>query len=66
MASAFSDTDLVEYLTGSPFIDELAAIPFKLDVDGMLAIPKKPGLGIEINLDKLHEFSGINTAGLVK
>ena len=65
MASAFSDTDLVEYLTGSPFIDELAAVPFKLDADGMLAIPERPGLGIEINLDKLQEFSGINTAGLV-
>lgn len=66
MASAFSDTDLVEYLTGSPFIDELAAVPFKLDADGMLAIPERPGLGIEINLDKLQEFSGLSTAGLVR
>ena len=66
MASAFPDTDLVEYLTGSPFIDELAAVPFKLDSDGMLAIPEKPGLGIEINLDKLHEFSGLSTTGLFK
>lgn len=64
MASAFSDTDLVEYLTGSPFIDELAATPFKLDADGMLAIPERPGLGIDINLDKLREFSGISTSGL--
>ena len=66
MASAFSDTDLVEYLTGSPFMDELAAVPFKLDADGMLAIPERPGLGIEINLDKLQEFSGLSTAGLVR
>jgi D-galactarolactone cycloisomerase len=58
IASAFPDTDLVEYLTGSPFIDELAAYGWRLDADGMLAIPDKPGLGVEINLDALAEFSG--------
>jgi L-alanine-DL-glutamate epimerase-like enolase superfamily enzyme len=58
IASAFPDTDLVEYLTGSPFIDELAVGGWGLDADGMLAIPDKPGLGVEINLDALAEFSG--------
>jgi L-alanine-DL-glutamate epimerase-like enolase superfamily enzyme len=57
IASAFPDTDLVEYLTGSPFIDDLAAGGWQLDPDGMLAIPEKPGLGIEIDLDVLAEFS---------
>jgi L-alanine-DL-glutamate epimerase-like enolase superfamily enzyme len=57
IASAFPDTDLVEYLTGSPFIDELAAGERRLDADGMLAIPDKPGLGVEIDLDALAEFS---------
>ena len=57
MASAFPDTDLVEYLTGSPFIDELAAEGWRLNSEGMLAIPDQPGLGIEINLDALGEFS---------
>jgi L-alanine-DL-glutamate epimerase-like enolase superfamily enzyme len=57
LASAFPDTDLVEYLTGSPFIDELAASGWKLDKDGFLAIPDKPGLGLEINRDALAEFS---------
>lgn len=58
IASAFPDTDLVEYLTGSPFIDELSAIPWKLDREGMLEIPERPGLGIEIDLDRLAELSG--------
>ena len=58
IASAFPDTDLVEYLTGSPFIDELAAGGWKLDADGMLPIPDKPGLGIEINLEALRYLSG--------
>jgi L-alanine-DL-glutamate epimerase-like enolase superfamily enzyme len=45
IASAFPDTDLVEYLTGSPFIDEIAAGGWRLDSEGMLTIPDKPGLG---------------------
>ena len=57
LASAFPDTDLVEYLTGSPFIDEIAADGWKLDADGMLPIPDQPGLGIGINLDALAEYS---------
>jgi L-alanine-DL-glutamate epimerase-like enolase superfamily enzyme len=57
LASAFRDTDLVEYLTGSPFIDEIAAGGWKLDSEGMLAIPAKPGLGIEVNLEALAEYS---------
>jgi L-alanine-DL-glutamate epimerase-like enolase superfamily enzyme len=57
IASAMPDTDLVEYLTGSAFIDGLAAGGWKLDSDGMLAIPSAPGLGIEIDLDALAEYS---------
>ena len=57
IASAFAGTDMVEYLTGSPFIDGLCADGWQLDADGMLAIPDGPGLGIELNLDALAEFS---------
>ena len=64
MASAFADTDLVEYLTGSPFIDELAVGGWRLDEDGMLRIPDKPGLGVEIDLDKLAQFSRGDVSGL--
>jgi len=59
LASAFHDTNLVEYLTGSPFIDELATGGWHLDSDGMLAIPTKPGLGVEIDLEALAEHSHI-------
>ncbi|MCR4414037.1 MAG: mandelate racemase/muconate lactonizing enzyme family protein [Thermoguttaceae bacterium] len=51
LASAFPDTDLVEYLTGSPYVDELAAEGWKLDADGMLPIPDRPGLGLELDRD---------------
>jgi D-galactarolactone cycloisomerase len=57
LASAFHDTDLVEYLTGSPFIDELAAGGWHLDSDGMLPIPATPGLGVVIDLEALSRHS---------
>lgn len=57
IASVFPDTDLVEYLTGSPFIDEIAAGGWKLDRDGMLPIPERPGFGIEIDNEALARYS---------
>lgn len=62
IASAFADTDLVEYLTGSPFIDEIAAGGWHLDSEGMLPIPDRPGLGVEIDLDALARFSDVDAA----
>ena len=57
LASAFANTDFVEYLTGSPYIDEIIAQPWQLDADGMLAIPTTPGLGVELNLDAVAKYS---------
>ena len=51
IASAFPHTDLVEYLMGSPFIDEISGNAFQLDADGMLAIPNVPGLGLQLVLE---------------
>jgi D-galactarolactone cycloisomerase len=57
LASAFPETDLVEYLTGSPFIDELVAEPWRLDDDGMLSIPQRPGLGLTLNRDAVAKYT---------
>jgi L-alanine-DL-glutamate epimerase-like enolase superfamily enzyme len=57
LASAFSDTDLVEYLVGSPYVDELAAGGWRLDADGMLPIPDKPGLGVELDGKAVARYS---------
>ena len=57
LASAFPDTDLVEYLDGSPFIDDLVVTPWRLDADGMLAIPSSPGLGLRLNPDAVARFT---------
>jgi L-alanine-DL-glutamate epimerase-like enolase superfamily enzyme len=56
LASAFPGTDLVEYLTGSPYVDELVTEPWRLDADGMLAIPDRPGLGISLDPDALRRY----------
>ncbi len=59
VASAFPHTDLVEYLTGSPFIDEILLDGWRLDAEGMLSIPNGPGLGVRINLEALELLSGL-------
>jgi L-alanine-DL-glutamate epimerase-like enolase superfamily enzyme len=58
LASAFPGTDLVEYLTGSPFIDDITVGGWQLDADGMLAIPNTPGLGLELNVDAVNRYTG--------
>jgi len=57
LASAFPDTDLVEYITGSPYVDEIAAGGWFLDEDGMLAIPETPGLGIELDPEAVDKYT---------
>ena len=58
LASAIAGTDLVEYRTGSAYIDELGQAELKLDQDGMLEIPNVPGLGVKLDLDALARYTG--------
>ncbi len=46
----------VEYLTPCAYIDELTTEPFQIDDRGFLRIPSQPGLGVEIDPDKLKRF----------
>ncbi|HYG78206.1 MAG TPA: mandelate racemase/muconate lactonizing enzyme family protein [Planctomycetota bacterium] len=57
LASAIPGTDLVEYLTGSPFIDEITVGGWHLDADGMLPIPTAPGLGLKLDADVLKKYT---------
>jgi L-alanine-DL-glutamate epimerase-like enolase superfamily enzyme len=59
LASAFPEVDLVEYLTGSPFIDNIAAGGWKLNADGTLPIPERPGLGVAVDLDAVARYTGV-------
>jgi L-alanine-DL-glutamate epimerase-like enolase superfamily enzyme len=58
LASAARNTGLVEYLTGSPFIDDLVETRWKLDADGMLEVPDGPGLAISLNMDAVEKHTG--------
>jgi len=57
LASAFPDTDLVEYIGGSAYVDNIMRTPFELDSEGYLAIPDAPGLGVAIDPDKLLRYT---------
>lgn len=57
LASAFAGTDLVEYLTGSPYVDEIVAESWVLDEDGMLPIPDRPGLGLTLDMEVVEKYS---------
>ena len=46
----------VEYLTPSPYLEEIITEPFKVDAEGCLPIPDRPGLGIELNREALKRF----------
>ncbi|MGN6676058.1 MAG: enolase C-terminal domain-like protein, partial [Thermomicrobiales bacterium] len=58
LASAFANTDLVEYLTGSPYIDNITAGGWSLDAEGMLPIPAEPGLGIALDPAAVARHTG--------
>jgi D-galactarolactone cycloisomerase len=59
LASAIQNTKMVEYISGSPFVDDVVATPWKLDSSGMLAVPNGPGLGVSIDLDAVEKYSGL-------
>jgi L-alanine-DL-glutamate epimerase-like enolase superfamily enzyme len=58
LASALPKTDLVEYKTGPPYMDEVAAGCWELDEDGALTIPDEPGIGLELDPEAVARYSG--------
>jgi L-alanine-DL-glutamate epimerase-like enolase superfamily enzyme len=46
----------VEFLTPSPYLDQLIIEPFRPDADGMLRVPERPGLGVALNPEALERF----------
>jgi D-galactarolactone cycloisomerase len=58
LASASRNTLMVEYLTGSPYIDDLVSGGWTLDSEGMLSVPNGPGLGISLDMDAVEKYTG--------
>lgn len=46
----------VEFLTPSPYIDDIITEPFRPDAEGYLTIPERPGLGVELNREALKRY----------
>ena len=57
LASVFPTCDMVEYIGGSPYVDLITKGGFKLDSEGFLEIPNKPGLGIELDEQALRRYT---------
>lgn len=57
LASAVADTDLVEYIHGSPYIDDIVTDPWRLDAGGFLTIPSGPGIGIQLDEDAVERYT---------
>lgn len=57
IAAAHPTARWVEYITPSPYIEDIVATPFVIDDDGLLEIPTGPGLGIELDWDRIQAHS---------
>ncbi|WP_018387533.1 mandelate racemase/muconate lactonizing enzyme family protein [Ancylobacter sp. FA202] len=53
LAAALPQCDLVEFIGGSAYVDGIVAEPFRLDAEGQLRIPDRPGLGIRLDPEPL-------------
>jgi len=56
LSAALPVARYVEFLTPSPYMDDLIVEPFRPDKEGFLPIPTKPGLGIELNREMLKKY----------
>jgi D-galactarolactone cycloisomerase len=57
LAAALPVARWIEYLTPSPYIEDIVTEPFQIDSEGLLEIPTAPGLGINLNRDALARFA---------
>ena len=53
----FPETTFVEYIGGSPYVDGITVGGFKIDAEGYLEIPDRPGLGIELDRVALAKYT---------
>jgi L-alanine-DL-glutamate epimerase-like enolase superfamily enzyme len=57
IATAMPHADVVEFIGGSAYVDGILAEPFRLDAEGYLNIPSKPGLGVALDPEKVARYS---------
>jgi D-galactarolactone cycloisomerase len=47
---------VVAYPTPSAYLDELVSEPFRLDTDGCLLVPMRPGLSVTLDPAAMRRF----------
>jgi D-galactarolactone cycloisomerase len=57
LAAALPGATLVEYIGGSPYLDEIKLGGWPLDGEGFVQIPNQPGLGVELDRDGLERYT---------
>ena len=57
LAAAIPSAELVEYIGGSPYLDDIKLGGWTLDAEGQVEIPQLPGLGIELDIEQLARFT---------
>ncbi len=57
LASALPTADLVEYIGGSPYLDDIKQGGWTMDEEGYVQIPDAPGLGIDLDRAQLARFT---------
>ncbi|MCK4298211.1 MAG: hypothetical protein KAX80_01695, partial [Planctomycetes bacterium] len=63
LVASLHTRSFVEFNVGNPLIEELIDPPFQLDEDGRLPVPDAPGLGVELDRERLKhlEESGFSS-----
>ena len=56
LVSTFHTRSFVEFNVGNEFVEGLIDPPFRLDQDGCLPVPTAPGLGINLDRERLKQF----------
>ncbi len=57
LTSTLSSRSFVEFNVGNSLVEDLMNSPFRLDAEGCLQGPEGPGLGIEIDHERLKKFA---------
>jgi L-alanine-DL-glutamate epimerase-like enolase superfamily enzyme len=56
LVSTLSSRSFVEFNVGNALVENLMGSPFQLDAEGSIPVPTGPGLGIEIDRERLKSF----------
>lgn len=57
LVASLASRSYVEFNVGNELVEELVNPPFRLDAEGRLPVPEAPGLGIEVDRERLRELT---------